>query len=81
MVPDSASTATAMFSGVKTYSWTLGYDSQILPEDPESVKDATQLPTILDWAQAGGKKTGGALKVRLYQVRVLLFIKFGRERE
>jgi len=58
MVPDSASTATAMFSGVKTYSWTLGYDSQIIPEDPESVKDATPLPTILDWAQAGGKKTG-----------------------
>lgn len=58
ITPDSASTATAMFSGVKTASWTLGFDSQIIFSDPESVSSATPLKTILDWAQEAGMKTG-----------------------
>jgi len=58
MTPDSAATATAMFSGVKTVSWTLGFDSHIIPDDPASVSQATPVPTILDWAQEAGMKTG-----------------------
>jgi alkaline phosphatase len=56
--PDSASTASAMFSGVKTRSWTLGYDSSIVPEDPESMLEAREIETVLTWAQKAGKKTG-----------------------
>ena len=58
MVPDSASTASAMFSGVKTASWTMGYDSHIVADDPSSVEVATPVKTILDWAQERGMSTG-----------------------
>ena len=34
MVPDSAATASAMFSGVKTVGYTLGFDSHIVNNDP-----------------------------------------------
>jgi len=65
MVPESASTATAIFSGVKTVSSTLGFDSHIILDDPNSVKDATPVTTILDWAQAAGKKTGFITNTRV----------------
>ena len=57
-VADSASAATALFSGVKTKGFTIGYDYQIDNNDPSSAADATKLETILDWAQAAGKSTG-----------------------
>ena len=66
MTPDSAATATAMFSGVKTVSWTLGFDSHIIPDDPASVSQATPVPTILDWAQEAGMKTGKGSRKKSY---------------
>ena len=57
-VADGSSAATALFSGVKTKRFTIGYDYQIDNNDPNSADDATKLETILDWAQAAGKSTG-----------------------
>ena len=57
-VADSASAATAIFSGVKTKRFTVGYDYQIDNSDPNSSVAATELETVLDWAQAAGKATG-----------------------
>ena len=57
-VADGASAATALFSGVKTKRATVGYDYQIDNSDPNSIVNATELETILDWAQAAGKSTG-----------------------
>jgi len=58
MVPDSAATAFAMFSGVKTNYYTMGYDSSIKHKDPESMLTAQEVPTVLEWAQDEGMKTG-----------------------
>ena len=57
-VADGSSAATALFSGVKTKRFTIGYDYQIDNNDPSSAADATELKTILDWAQDAGKSTG-----------------------
>ena len=51
MVPDSASTAFAMYSGVKTTGYTMGFDNTIRYNDLASVEKATKPSTILDWAQ------------------------------
>ena len=56
--PDSAATATALFSGSKTNFYTLGYDSTIRLGSAKSAKNAKQLTSILDWGQAAGKRTG-----------------------
>eukprot|EP00088_Acartia_fossae_P001505 TRINITY_DN10583_c0_g2_i2.p1 TRINITY_DN10583_c0_g2~~TRINITY_DN10583_c0_g2_i2.p1 ORF type:complete len:556 (+),score=113.44 TRINITY_DN10583_c0_g2_i2:22-1668(+) len=58
MVPDSAATATAIFSGAKTEGYTLGYDSHIRWDDASSAEVSQPLETILDWAQQAGMKTG-----------------------
>ncbi len=50
-VTDSASSASAMFSGIKTKQGVLGYDSQVGVSGHE-------VSTIMDWAQAAGKDTG-----------------------
>ena len=57
-VADGASAATALFSGVKTKSFTIGYDYLIDNSDPSSMDTANEVETILDWAQAAGKSTG-----------------------
>ena len=57
-VADGGSAATAIFSGVKTKRFTIGYDYQIDNSDPNSSVAANELETILDWAQAAGKSTG-----------------------
>ena len=56
--PDSSATATALFSGVKTKSGTLGFDAKIVSNDPASELKAKKLTTIMDWAQDAGKDTG-----------------------
>ena len=56
--PDSAATATALFTGVKTDSGTLGYDEMIEPENADSIEEATALNSILHFAQKAGKDTG-----------------------
>ena len=53
--PDSAATATALFTGVKTDSGTLGYDEMIEPENADSIKEATALNSILHYAHARSK--------------------------
>merc|ERR1719334_680215 len=50
--PDSAATATALFSGIKTNFYTLGYDSNIRLGSAKSAKNAKQLTSVLDWGQS-----------------------------
>ena len=57
-VSDSAATATAMFSGIKTKDSTMGYDSTIDSNDPQSMLTATEVTTVLTWAQEAGMDTG-----------------------
>ena len=65
MVPDSASTAFAMYTGVKTTGYTMGYDNTIRYLDMSSEPNATKVKTILDWAQEAGKKTGFVTTTRM----------------
>ena len=55
MVPDSSSTAFAMYSGVKTTGYTMGFDNTIGYMKLETVENATRPTTILDWAQVTHK--------------------------
>jgi len=65
MVPDSASTASAMYTGVKTTFYTMGYDGAVVDGDPSSLDEAEELTGMLDWAQAAGKKTGFVTTTRM----------------
>jgi len=65
MVPDSAATASSMYTGQKTTFYTMGYDSSVTVMDPKSVKKEAEVETILDWAQAAGKKTGFVTNTRM----------------
>ena len=56
-VSDSASTMTAMVTGVKTRTGVLGVDERIRRSDHTSV-EATRVPTILEQAEARGLATG-----------------------
>lgn len=62
---DSASTASAMFSGVKTNYYTIGFDNTIVNEDPYSEHNATKVETIMKWAQDQGKDTGFVTTARV----------------
>ncbi|XP_067014439.1 alkaline phosphatase 4 [Anabrus simplex] len=66
MVPDSAATATAFLSGVKTRQKMLGLDGRAARGqcDPELNKVA-KLTTLADWAQAAGKHTGVVTTARI----------------
>lgn len=71
LVPDSCSTATALFAGVKVNHKTVGVDATIQRNDCDgSLKSDVQLPTIFDWAQESGKATG-----KKCQIQVTLFDK------
>ena len=59
MVSDSASTAFAMYSGVKTSGYTMGFDHSVRYMDMSSEENATEVSTILHWAQDVGL-TGAA---------------------
>merc|ERR1719430_31707 len=65
MVPDSAATASAMYSGVKTTFFTMGYNSSVQVSSPASASKEAEVETILDWAQAAGKKTGFVTTTRM----------------
>jgi alkaline phosphatase len=52
-VPDSAATATALFSGIKTSIRTVGLN----PASKEAT-ESDRLRNIMDWAQEEGKRTG-----------------------
>lgn len=58
-VPDSACTATACLSGVKTNFRGIGVSAQVKSNDCEAAKiKANQPSSILKWAQEAGKGTG-----------------------
>lgn len=65
-VPDSASTATALFSGVKTNHQTVGVDVRVSLDDcMASLKEENRLSTIAQWAQQAGKDTGRQDKIAM----------------
>jgi len=57
-VGDSAATANAMFSGVKTKHGTFGFGPNVIREDPSTMTPEDELTTLLDWAQAKDMDTG-----------------------
>ena len=65
MVSDSASTAFALYSGVKTTGYTMGYDNTVEYMNVRTEGNATPVKTILDWAQEKGMKTGFVTTTRM----------------
>lgn len=66
MVPDSCSTATALFCGIKANHKTAGVDPTVEMNDCEaSLKKEAQVESFISWAQSAGKATG------LYQISFL----------
>ncbi|XP_046985185.1 alkaline phosphatase-like isoform X1 [Schistocerca americana] len=66
MVPDSASTATALFSGVKTNFKVVGVDQHVNYTDCAASLDKTRwLHSVLKWAQDAGKDTGFVTTTRV----------------
>jgi len=63
--PDSASTASALFSGIKTVTSTMGFDSSIVHYDATSQVEARRVETILTWSQEAGKSTGVVTTARV----------------
>ena len=58
-VPDSASTATALFTGVKTNYKVVGVDGRVARESKLAREDETsKLESIIHWAQQKGMSTG-----------------------
>ncbi|XP_012055764.1 PREDICTED: alkaline phosphatase 4-like [Atta cephalotes] len=58
-VPDSAGTATAIFSGVKTKYRMVGLDARAqVSKCDEQINELSKLTTVADWAQQSGKDTG-----------------------
>ncbi len=55
--PDSAGTATAMLSGVKTKIGVVGLNDKVISQDCSSTK-ASMVPTLLELAEEQGFKTG-----------------------
>ncbi|XP_014093006.2 alkaline phosphatase [Bactrocera oleae] len=65
-VPDSFSTATALFGGVKVNYETGGVDSSVLLKNCSASLDATHhVQTILKWAQLDGMNTGFVTTTRV----------------
>lgn len=66
LVPDSCSTATALFSGVKANHKTSGVDATVDVDDCEaSLKPEAHLDSIMSWAQESGKGTGFVTTTRV----------------
>lgn len=62
--PDSAGTATAMLSGVKTNYFLVGLDARAQAGDCLSAQ-GKEVNTLLDWAQDAGKRTGVVTTARI----------------
>lgn len=59
LVPDSSSTATALFCGVKANQKTSGVDATVPQGDCEaSLNKEARVKSIMSWAQDAGKATG-----------------------
>lgn len=57
-VSDSAPTATAMLTGVKTKDGIIGLGPSIIPDDYKSVNEKNRVPSILRIAKSMGKSAG-----------------------
>ncbi|XP_063225041.1 alkaline phosphatase 4-like [Bacillus rossius redtenbacheri] len=65
-VPDSAATATALFSGVKVNYYTLGLDATATRDRCDARADAARrLDTLASWAQEAGRHVGLVTTTRL----------------
>ncbi|KAJ9597559.1 hypothetical protein L9F63_011560, partial [Diploptera punctata] len=65
-VPDSAGTATAIFTGVKSNYYMLGLDSMAkFNVCDEEVNEKSKLDSIMKWAQEAGKDTGVVTTTRI----------------
>ncbi|XP_015608485.1 alkaline phosphatase 4 [Cephus cinctus] len=65
-VPDSAGTATAMFSGVKCRYKVIGLDGHaVYNECDAKINEKSKLTTIVDWAQESEKDTGFVTTTRI----------------
>ncbi|XP_051163905.1 alkaline phosphatase 4-like [Leptopilina boulardi] len=65
-VPDSAGTATAIFSGVKSRYKILGLDAKAQVNTcDKNINEAAKLSTIADWAQESGMDTGFVTTTRV----------------
>lgn len=65
-VPDSASTATALFGGVKTNYEVVGLDVNVKQGDCKaSLNTDYHVDSIISWAQAAGKATGFVTTTRV----------------
>ncbi|XP_048779091.2 alkaline phosphatase-like [Ostrea edulis] len=62
--PDSAGTATAYLSGVKTNMGTIGVDAQIVRGHCDTTQ-AAKITSILDWSLAEGKSVGFVTTTRV----------------
>lgn len=58
-VPDSAGTATAIFSGVKTKYRLIGLDARAeYNKCDKKINELSKVTTVADWAQQSGMDTG-----------------------
>lgn len=58
-MPDSAATATAIFSGVKCRYKVLGLDAKAERKKcDKKINEVSKLTTVADWAQQSGMDTG-----------------------
>ncbi|CAO1351855.1 unnamed protein product [Diamesa serratosioi] len=64
-VPDSAGTATALFTGVKAGYTIVGLNPASLNPAREDSVESDRLPNIMDWAQAAHKRTGIVTNTRI----------------
>ena len=63
-MPDSAGTATALFTGVKTGIGMIGMDHRAMRG--ECVKrEASELTSLADWASSQGRKVGVVTTARI----------------
>ena len=63
--PDSASTASAIFTGVKTNFLTMGFDNSVEPMNPDSQDTAKKVDGIMKWAHEAGKDIGFVTNTRI----------------
>lgn len=65
-VPDSAGTATAIFSGVKTRYHIIGLDGRVEESKcDKNINEISKLSTIANWAQQSGMDTGFVTTTRV----------------
>ncbi|OQV19073.1 Alkaline phosphatase, tissue-nonspecific isozyme [Hypsibius exemplaris] len=80
-VADSACTATAIASGVKTKSRVIGLDDSVLLANCSTVTDESKLSTILRWAQEVDKSTGIVTTTRITHATPAAFYAHSADRD